>query len=110
MANPSKRKGDRCEREIVNLLRAAGIEAERVPLSGAVGGSYRNDVVIAGRLRAECKARKGGAGFKVLEKWLGTADLLILPPGRGGPAGAAQMGRVSGGALRGAPDPKGADE
>ena len=27
---------------------------------------------------AECKARKDGAGFKVLEGWLGNNDLLIL--------------------------------
>lgn len=74
----SRRKGGRVEREIVNALKAAGIPAERVPLSGAAGGSYCGDVVVASRWRAEVKARKSGAGFKVLEDWLGDNDLLVL--------------------------------
>tara|TARA_R100000808_G_scaffold7223_2_gene21344 strand:- start:4406 stop:4705 length:300 start_codon:yes stop_codon:yes gene_type:complete len=62
-------------------LNDAGIPAERVPLSGAAGGSYTGDIVIepmGDAIRVEVKARKDGAGFKVLEEWKGNNDLLIL--------------------------------
>lgn len=78
MGAMSRRKGGRVEREIVNALKEAGIHAERVPLSGAHGGSFAGDVVIAKRWRAEVKARKHGGGFTQLEKWLGDNDLLVL--------------------------------
>lgn len=73
-----RRKGSRIEREIVQAHRDRGIHAERVPLSGAVGGSFTGDVVIAGRLRAEVKARRSGSGFATLERWLGENDCLFL--------------------------------
>ena len=38
MAKKSRVKGQRNEHAIVNLLKDAGIQAERVPLSGAAGG------------------------------------------------------------------------
>jgi hypothetical protein len=45
MANPSKRKGDGFEREVVRFLQDTGIAAaERVPLSGAAGGSHTGDI------------------------------------------------------------------
>ncbi len=76
----SRRKGDRIEREIVTLHRELGIPAERVPLSGAAGGSFNGDVVIhlEPPLRAEVKARGDGAGFVTLERWLGQRDALFL--------------------------------
>lgn len=84
-----RRKGDRVERAIVADLRELGLDAERVPLSGAAGGSFRGDVVVrlphwetgepcGWLLVAESKARKSGAGFATLERWLGSLDLLIL--------------------------------
>ena len=73
-----KQKGDRLEREIVALLRSHGIEAERVPLSGAAGGSFAGDVIVAGRYKAEVKARANGSGFKLLEGWLEGNDLVIM--------------------------------
>ena len=76
----SKSKGVRVERELVNRHKAAGIAAERVPLSGA-HPSHPGDVLlsVAGRtLQAESKARGNGDGFKLLEKWLGSNDLLFL--------------------------------
>ena len=74
----SRNKGGRVERELVNKLKDAGIAAERVPLSGAAGGSYSGDMLIQGTLIAEVKARKEGAGFKTLEGWLGDNDMLLL--------------------------------
>ena len=80
----SRDKGCRVEREIVNLHRAMGVHADRVPLSGAAGGRFSGDVdvYVAGRdaapLVTEVKARKSGAGFVTLEKWLGENDALFL--------------------------------
>ncbi len=85
MGAMQRRKGARIEREVVNQLKAAGIPAERVPLSGAHGGSFAGDVVIDKRWRAEVKARKDGKGFKQLEEWLGSNDLLILKRNHGDP-------------------------
>ena len=76
-----KRKGDRVERELVKAHEDIGVPAERVPMSGAVGGSYSDDIVLKlsdGDLRGEVKARKGGAGFVTLERWLGEAGVLFL--------------------------------
>ena len=72
-----RRKGDRVERELVADHLALGVLAERVPLSGAQGGSYTGDIIVGG-FRCEVKARKDGAGFTTLEKWLGDNDVLFL--------------------------------
>jgi hypothetical protein len=85
MGLKSKSKGNRIEREIVHRHRAAGIDAERVPLSGAAGGSYTGDLRIEGGLVVEVKARAGGDGFKTLERWLGDNDLLFLRRDRSDP-------------------------
>ena len=42
----SRSKGARTERSIVNALKASGIAAVRVPLSGAVGGRFAGDIVL----------------------------------------------------------------
>lgn len=84
MGKASRDKGGRREREFVNHWRALEVRAERVPLSGAAGGSYTGDVdwYPLGRdeapLVGEIKARKEGAGFKTLTRWLGANDFLIL--------------------------------
>ena len=78
MGRMSRRKGQRIENELVHLHHECGIPAERVPLSGAQGGSFSGDLVIDGRYRAEVKARGDGAGFRTLERWLGDHDLLFL--------------------------------
>ena len=84
MGKASRDKGARVEREIVNRCRELGIAAERVPLSGAAGGSYTGDVIVAG-MRCEIKARKDGSGFLTLERWLGDNDALILRRDRAEP-------------------------
>ena len=77
MGSKERAKGLRVEREIVHRFKDAGVDAERVPLSGAAGGSYSGDVSF-GDWVAEVKARKDGAGFKKIEEWLGDNDCLIL--------------------------------
>lgn len=67
----SRQKGDRAERALVKLFQEAGIHAERVPLSGSAGGSYRGDLTVAVQgqdRRFEAKVRAGG--FVTLYTWL----------------------------------------
>lgn len=71
----SKSKGYRTEHVLEKLLKDAGFKAERIPLSGAQGGSFTGDILIEGKL-AEVKARANG--FKELYKWLEGKDLLFL--------------------------------
>lgn len=79
-----KRKGDRVERHIVELLELIpGVRARRQPGSGALE-AFPHDLELrleadeAWRMSGEVKARKGGVGFKQLERWRAGADVLIL--------------------------------
>lgn len=80
--NKSKNKGYRIEKLIEELLQSSGIQAERIPLSGSMGGKYDSDLVIGTVdnpiYRCEVKARKDGQGFKTLENWKGDNDILFL--------------------------------
>ena len=78
MGKSQRDKGQRIERELVHLHLAAGVPCERVPLSGAAGGSYSGDLLICGEYTGEVKARASGAGWKVLEGWLIDNDMLFL--------------------------------
>jgi len=69
MGRKSIRKGKAGENEVIKLLQKYGIEAERVPLSGALKSSkYAGDVVPANGKRIEVKRRK--TGLKTIQKWL----------------------------------------
>ena len=75
----SRDKGMRMEREVVNALLEAGISAERVPLSGAAGGSYTGDLTFAALgedWTGEVKSR--ASGFSQLYDWLGSNDALFV--------------------------------
>lgn len=78
--NP-KRKGNRVEYKIVKLFEKEGYRARRQPMSGAILG-LPYDVIVKieglGELNIEVKARKGGVGFKTINKWIGNAHLLAL--------------------------------
>jgi Holliday junction resolvase len=79
----SRSKGARTERSIVNALKANGITAVRVPLSGAVGGGFAGDIVLPlmGRdLCVEVKVR--AEGFRELYCWLDGRDVLIVKADR----------------------------
>ncbi len=63
----SKAKGSRGEREVVAMLQAEGIGAEKQPLSGALGGKWKSDISapILGRdITLQCKWQADG--FKTL--------------------------------------------
>jgi Holliday junction resolvase len=93
MGKPSRDKGARRERQVVEMHREMGVKAERVPLSGAM--RFRNtektdvDVYARGAQEApfvtEVKARAGGEGFVTLERWLGENDALFLIRDRASP-------------------------
>jgi hypothetical protein len=81
----SRDKGNRTERQLVELHQGLGIHCERYPLSGASrfrGSGHDLDLYVCGRDEApfvcEVKARRSGAGFTTLEKWLGEYDALFL--------------------------------
>ena len=74
MAKFSRDKGLREERDIVRTHRDIGVDAERVPLSGATEFA-KGDVIIHG-LTFESKLRADG--FKGLYKALGDNDGLII--------------------------------
>lgn len=80
MSSKSKIKGTRVEREIVKLFEAQGFSARRQPMSGAImdfpHDVYVNDLFDGTTI--EVKARKNGAGFKQLDDWKGSADILVL--------------------------------
>lgn len=73
MGKFSRQKGNRGEREVVELFRTAGFDAKRVPLSGAARG-FPGDVV-AGDMTVQVKL--GGHVPVSLYKWLEGADVLL---------------------------------
>ncbi len=67
----SRDKGARGERHLVNYLQGEAFAAERVPLSGAMGGRFGADVsipVLGVDRRGEVKVRANG--FKQIYDWL----------------------------------------
>ncbi len=79
MGKASRDKGAREERAIVNAFQDAGIAAERVPLSGAAGGSYVGDVsipIMGADWVFEAKVRADG--FAQIYDWLGSHQGLFI--------------------------------
>jgi Holliday junction resolvase len=85
MGKAQRSKGARVERLLVNALVKEGIDAKRIPLSGACSG-FEGDISIKPRQGyrvgqdyvCEVKSRKNGEGFATLERWLGKNDFLFL--------------------------------
>lgn len=79
MGKASRDKGGREERMLVNLFQDAGIAAERIPLSGAAGGSFAGDLtvpVMGIDRRFESKVRANG--FRQIYDWLGSHYGLFI--------------------------------
>jgi hypothetical protein len=81
-----RQKGSTFERELVNFLREGGLDAKRVPLSGATE-FQKGDVVVtpgyapdAAMLVGECKRR---ASLPALFSHLGEHDFLAMRADRG---------------------------
>lgn len=79
MGKKSRDKGNRVERLIVKAIIAHGLDAQRVPLSGAALGRFSGDILttVAGEnWTGECKAR--ARGFAQLYDWLGEHEFLVV--------------------------------
>ena len=84
MGRYERNKGIRAERQVVAILRELGLDARRVPLSGAAP-HFKGDVQIytkAGKLLAEVKVRRNG--FTSLYRWLdeSAGEILIIKQDR----------------------------
>jgi hypothetical protein len=85
MGKASRDKGLRFERSLVHACQDQGIGAERIPLSGAAGGSFCGDVSIPVQgtdRKVECKTKAGGRGFKQIYGWLGSNYALAVKQDR----------------------------
>ena len=78
MGNKSKSKGYRTEYNLVKRFQAAGLDAKRQVLSGALPDHPHDIKINNPDFIVEVKARKNGAGFKTLKRWMGAADALIM--------------------------------
>ena len=65
MPNPSKQKGSRFERLVVDLTNDAGLEAKRAwGSNGAALGCHEEvDVLIENNIKVQCKVRKNIANW-----------------------------------------------
>ena len=78
----SREKGMRAERQIVELLRAFGFDAHKVPLSGAVTG-FESDVELrVGNKVFRLESKMRAHGFGLLYRWLTGVDALIVKADR----------------------------
>ena len=83
MGKASRDKGARTERQIVNSLQEAGLGAERIPLSGAAGGSFKGDVTVPvlgidRKLEVKCRA----SGFRQIYDWKAEHYGLVIKADR----------------------------
>lgn len=87
MGKKSRDKGNRVERQIVDILRGSGFaDAQRVPLSGAALGAFAGDVsltVCEENWRGEVKCRADGFGR--LYAWLQPVRFLVVKADRRDP-------------------------
>ena len=82
MSAKSKIRGYNHEISVRDKHIAAGISCERVPLSGSMGGKYAGDLCVPSvehrEFILECKARRNGSGFKMIEQWMEGKDILFM--------------------------------
>jgi hypothetical protein len=74
MGKKSRRKGYRAENALTNKLKKAGLDAKRIPLSGATEFK-KGDIVVEDRT-GEVKVRANG--FKQIYNWLAENDFLAI--------------------------------
>ena len=79
MGKPSRDKGSREERALVKALRDAGLDAKRVPLSGACEG-FKGDVVVCNEWDDETsiELKTRAAAFKQLYDWMPAEGVLVV--------------------------------
>ena len=81
MPNRQKQKGSRFESDCVKVAKDHGLNAYKVPLSGA--GTIKNDIHIkVGRTLWEVECKKRNDSFKFLYKNIEPADILLVASDR----------------------------
>lgn len=86
MAKKSLTKGHRVEKELEKIIQSMGYNAQRVPLSGSVGGDFRGDILSDpllfyigdGKEKIHIEVKIRANGFQQLYKWLEKADILCV--------------------------------
>ena len=79
MSSKSKQKGYRTEYNLVKRFQVAGIDAKATGDENGALPDHPHDIKIKNPdMIVEVKARKNGAGFKTLKRWMGSADALIM--------------------------------
>lgn len=77
MGKASRNKGKRGEREVVNLLKAAGHHAQRTaPLQAHSGDDSGADVLLDDKYKIEVKRRKNS--FKTLYDYIENVDFAFM--------------------------------
>jgi len=94
MGKFSRDKGARGEREIVGRHLALGIRAERVPLSGAGGGSFRGDVDIENVGRCEVKNPGWRRWVSDYREMAGRQRGAVPAKGQAKPVGGPSLGNM----------------
>jgi Holliday junction resolvase len=84
MAHPSKNKGNRFERLVVNITKDEGIPAKRAYGSNgkALGCHEEVDVLINNTIKVQCKTRKKIAGWMIPSEHV---DIQVIKEDRGIP-------------------------
>jgi Holliday junction resolvase len=84
MAHPSKNKGNRFERLVVNITKDEGIPAKRAYGSNgeALGCHEEVDVLINNTIKVQCKTRKKIASWMIPSKHV---DIQVIKENRGIP-------------------------
>jgi Holliday junction resolvase len=82
----SREKGNRVERQVVGMMRAAGFASEGIPLSGAAGGSFTGDITtsllgVGRKIEVKCRAD----GFAQIYRWLANNYALVIKRDRDDP-------------------------
>lgn len=75
MSNNNKAKGSKYEKELADLLTGMGFPAQRIPLSGAAGGMFSDDILVefapglTAKLESKYRSKpeRYGVGKKLLE-------------------------------------------
>jgi len=81
MGKASKDKGYRGENNLRHLLQDAGIDCERLPLSGASAITPSCDLLI-GKDEDQAEVKVRAEGFKSLYKWLSDNEYLFVKADR----------------------------
>jgi hypothetical protein len=74
MGKKSRRKGYTNENKLVNLFKDEGLDAKRIPLSGATDFA-KGDILLENKT-GEVKVRANG--FKQIYNWLAENDFLAI--------------------------------